>query len=184
MFKANLNDSNRFTINRETSNVSKKVNENKHALKKRHCFFPLSTKITSRSKQRCVCVLYFSETWPRRRRTEGLVLTPITFREKLRVAPRVLFPILRYLQGAINKLFLGCRVWKEPNAKSERSPQMKSLLKVRSLAYFLTMQRFKIILRSITREPRTLHTPSQHEKFTPLFYEWSTEIVPLLYSIL
>lgn len=107
-----------------------------------------------------VCVLYFSETWPRRRRTERLVLTPITFREKLRVAPRVLFPILRYLQGAINKLFLGCRVWKEPNAKSERSPQMKSLLKVRSLAYFLTMQRFKIILRSITNRELCIHRPN------------------------
>lgn len=54
-------------------------------------------------------MLYFSvgsdkETRPRRRRTEGLVLTPITSRGKLRLAPGVLFPILRYLQGTINKL--------------------------------------------------------------------------------
>ncbi|CAL1688392.1 unnamed protein product [Lasius platythorax] len=57
-------------------------------------------------------MLYFSvesdkETRPRRWRTEGLVLTPITSREKLCLASRVLFPILRYLQGAINKLFVG-----------------------------------------------------------------------------
>lgn len=57
-------------------------------------------------------MLYFSvesdkETRPRRRRTEGLVLTPITSRGKLRLAPGVLFPILRYLQGAINKLLPG-----------------------------------------------------------------------------
>jgi len=56
-------------------------------------------------------MLYFlvksdKKTRPRRRRTEGLVLTPITSREKLRFAPGVLFPILRYLQGAINKLLL------------------------------------------------------------------------------
>lgn len=58
---------------------------------------------------------------------------------------------------------------------------MKSLLKVCSPAYSLTMQGFRIIPESITCQPRALHTPSQREKFTdtPPSHEWST--VPLLY---
>lgn len=117
-------------------------------------------------------MLYFSvksdkKTRPRRRRTEGLVLTPITSREKLRLAPGVLFPILRYLQGAINKLLSGttwgmkgteCRSWR-------KTLQMKSLLKVCSPAYS-SMRRFRIIPESTARGPRTLHTPPLREKFT------------------
>lgn len=113
-------------------------------------------------------MLYFSvgsdkETRPRRRRTEGLVLTPITSRGKLRLAPGVLFPILRYLQGAINKL-LPETTWgmKGTECRSHRKdPQMKSLLKVCGSTYSSTMEGFRIIPGSTTRGPQALHTPPQ-----------------------
>lgn len=118
-------------------------------------------------------MLYFSvgsdkETRPRRRRTEGLVLTPITSRGKLRLAPGVLFPILRYLQGAINKLLPeAARGMKGTECRSRRkTPQMKSLLKVCGPAYSSATQGFRIIPGSTTRGPQALHTPLQHEKFT------------------
>lgn len=101
-------------------------------------------------------------------------------RKNSRLAPRVLFPILRYLQGAINKLLPGWTrageggVWKEPNA--EEDPQMKSLLKVCGPAYSSAMRGFRIIPGSTTRGPSFAYAQPPREKFTNTpqpIREWS-----------
>lgn len=135
------------------------------------------TKITSRPKQRRICMLYFSveideKTWSRRRRTEGLVLTPITFREKLRLIPRVLFPILQYLQGAINTLPRNDVGYERNRMRSRKEVlRWKVCLKCVTSRIFWQCRDSESFL-GVSRESRTLHTPSQHEKFmdTSLFW--------------
>ena len=118
-------------------------------------------------------MLYFSagsdkETRPRRQRTEGLVLTPITSRGKLRLAPGVLFPILRYLQGAINKLLpetewdmKGTECWSH-----RKTFRWKVCLKCVAPRILRRCQGFRIIPGSTDCGPRVLHTLPQREKFT------------------
>jgi len=127
------------------------------------------TKITPRPE---TLMLYFSagsgkETRLQRQRTEGLVLTPITSQGKLRLAPGVLFSILRYLQGAINKLFpetewdmKGTECWSH-----RKILRWKVCLKCVA-PRILRCQGFTIIPGSTNCGPRVLHTPPQREKFT------------------
>ena len=143
------------------------------------------TKITPRPE---TLMLYFSagsgkETRLQRQRTEGLVLTPITSQGKLRLAPGVLFSILRYLQGAINKLFpetewdmKGTECWSH-----RKILRWKVCLKCVA-PRILRCQGFTIIPGSTNCGPRVLHLELRHlnaKSSRP--HEWSAHIAPLLY---
>lgn len=82
-------------------------------------------------------------------------------------------------QGAISYFTISAGCYKQALPRNEdvgyernrmRSRRLalgwKVCLKCVARAYSLTMQRFRIIPESITREPRALHVPSQREKFT------------------